>query len=139
MNIEKFELKQFDVVKFVNSIEYLIEKVKNGEVNPIELFIVSDVFKNLHEHINKEIKEELEKEISKYPEKKFNYKEYTIIKGTRTLYKFDDEEIKNLEAKLKERKELLKSLKEPMIVESTGEVLNPPTKEVIEYFYVQKK
>lgn len=125
-----------DILK--NTIEELVFKVKNGEINPLELLIISNIFKDIHEYISSELKENILNEANKYPEKEFTYRGYKVIKQQRVTYDFQDNEITKWEKAIKDRKELLKKLTEPIVFESTGEVIYPPTKKVIEYVYIKK-
>lgn len=131
------EERNLDILK--NSIEELIFKVKNGEINPLELLVISSIFKDLHEYISSELREDILNEASKYPEKEFTYKGYKIVKQQKTTYDFQDSDIIKWEKAIKDRKELLKKLTEPIVFESTGEIIYPPTKKVTEYVYIKKE
>lgn len=121
----------------------LIQSVKDGEVNPLEILVMLRAFDKVSKRVLSEIDENYLKEADKYPEKKFELFGASIEKaevGTSYDYTvccdpiFEERESSMNAAKtlLDERKEFLKGLKEPMtmIHEPTGEVITirPPAK-----------
>lgn len=111
----------------------IIEQVKSGTVNPLELKAQLKFIEKTLELIDKGVKESWMKEAAKYG-KSFEFKGWKIEEmeaGTR--YDFSSDPVHEaLVKELKEREAFLKVLKEPITVvdESTGEVVkvSPPTK-----------
>jgi hypothetical protein len=121
----------------------IIEAIKCGELNPLDVAIQLKAMELASDRIRKETKVELLNEVSKYPESKFTYNGNTITKAEHgTKYDFSkcgDTMLIDLEAKLAElqkevddRKTFLKAIKAPLEVFNsiTGEVsfIVPPTK-----------
>jgi hypothetical protein len=121
----------------------LIQSVKDGEVNPLEILVMLRAFDKVSKRVLSEIDENYLKEADKYPEKKFELFGASIEKAeVNTSYDytvccdpiFEERESAMSAAKtlVDERKEFLKSLKEPMTIvhEPTGEVITirPPAK-----------
>lgn len=121
----------------------IIESVKNGEVNPIEVLVILKAFAKVSERVIDEIQDDFVKEGNLYPEKTFELFGAKIEKtevGTKYIYDNCEDpiyksrlEISDESAKqLKERQDFLKGLKEPMniVIEETGEVVRvrPPAK-----------
>jgi len=121
----------------------IIEAIKGGELNPLDVAIQLKAMELASDRIRKETKTELLNEVDKYPEKSFTYNGNTITKAEHgTKYNFSqcgDPMLIELEAKLAEyqkevddRKAFLKAIKAPLEVfnSATGEVtfIVPPTK-----------
>lgn len=121
----------------------LIQSVKEGESNPLEILIMLRAFEKVSKRVLSEIDENYLKEADKYPEKKFELFGATIEKaevGTKydyavcddTIYERLEVEFETAKRKLDERKEFLKVLKAPMPVidDVTGEcvTIKPPLK-----------
>lgn len=125
--------------KFASSI---IEDVKEGRENALQIELLVRKYEYVLEQIKKEIKENVKTEAEKYGDKPFEYAGATVhLTATRTEYDFDvcgdmiwqtckhEAEIWNRDKK--EREEFLKTVKEPMkIVTDDGEVFTimPPNK-----------
>lgn len=124
--------------KFANAI---IQDVKQGRSNPLEIQILIKKYEFVLNEIKENIKVNVNTETAKYGEKPFNYGgaecHYT---PTRTEYDFSadlewneyEREIMNLKAKQKERETLLKSITQTitMVNPNTGELetISPPQK-----------
>jgi len=121
----------------------IIEAIKGGELNPLDVAIQLKAMELASDRIRKETKTELLNEVDKYPEKSFTYNGNTITKAEHgTKYNFSqcgDPMLIDLESKLAEyqkevddRKAFLKAIKAPLEVfnSATGEVtfIVPPTK-----------
>ena len=123
--------------------DQVIESVRQGEANPIEVLVIMKAFEKAQERILKEIREHYVNEASKYPENSFEFNGTKIEKAELgTMYNYavcNDTVLERLEcdfntvkALLDERKKFLQALKQPLTVvdELTGEVvkINPPVK-----------
>ena len=129
-----------EVAKFS---KLLIEAVRSGDVNPLQLIVQLHALTKVYEEVREEIEENVLKEAEKYPERIIERYGARIEKaetGTRYNYHTSkdieweqlDSEFKTIERKRKEREEFLRALKEPMtaVNEETGEVykISPPFK-----------
>jgi hypothetical protein len=123
--------------------DQIIESVRQGEANPIEVLILMKAFERAQKRILEEIRENYVNEASKYPESSFEFNGTKIEKAELgTMYNYavcNDTVLERLEVdfdtakeKLDERKKFLQALKQPLTVvdELTGEVvtINPPVK-----------
>jgi hypothetical protein len=123
--------------------DQIIESVRQGEANPIEVLVMFKAFEKAQERILNEIRENYITEANKYPEKSFEFNGTKIEKAELgTAYNYavcNDTVLERLDADfnaakqlLDNRKKFLQSLKEPLTVvdEVTGEVvkINPPVK-----------
>lgn len=123
--------------------DQLIESVKNGEVNPIELLVVLKAFEKVSDRVLKEIKDNAITEAQKHPGTSFEWNGNKIEKselGTTYNYSVCNDPVFNQRLQiadeatkqLKERQDFLKSLKEPLTLvdEGSGEVVKiiPPLK-----------
>lgn len=121
----------------------VIQSVKEGEANPLEVLVMCKAFEKANERILKEIRDNFIIEANKYPEKSFEFNGAKLTKaevGTKYDYTHCNDSVYNDRKKivdeatkqLKEREEFLKSLKEPITVvdEGSGEVITirPPLK-----------
>jgi hypothetical protein len=123
----------------------LINAVKNGEVNALQLAALFKTIEKVIENVSPNIKASLLAEAERYPEKKFQAFGFEIAKtenGTKYNYESCGDPIWNHRKKvadeaiqqLKEREELLKSLREPLVLVDadggSGEVatVRPPVK-----------
>lgn len=135
-----FASTQTQIDVFSDSI---IQSVKEGEVNPIEVLIQIRALQKVSERVLKEINENLLKESEKYSESSFDFMGSKIEKaelGTKYDYSvcgdptYERLEVDAIKAQsdLKERQEFLKALKKPLITvdELSGEVvtIHPPAK-----------
>lgn len=123
--------------------DQVIESVRQGEANPIEVLVIMKAFEKAQERILKEIREHYVNEASKYHENSFEFNGTKIEKAELgTMYNYavcNDTVLERLEVdfdtakeKLDERKKFLQALKQPLTVvdELTGEIvtINPPVK-----------
>lgn len=116
--------------------DQVIESVRNGEANPLEVLIILKAFEKAQERIIKEIRENFVTEAGKYPETSFEFNGAKIEKvevGTKynyaicndPIYKNRLEIAEKAKEKLSERETFLKAIKEPINIvdEETGELI----------------
>lgn len=121
----------------------LIDSVKSGDTNPLELLVMLRALESVSEYVREEIHDNVLTAADKYSERvieafgariekrdtnvRYNYATAKDIEWERL-----DSEIKGLELRRKQREEFLRALREPMTLldESTGEVteIKPPQK-----------
>lgn len=121
--------------------DQVIESVKAGEVNPLEILVQLKAFEKASERIIKEIKDNLLTEAEKHPEEKFSFAGADITKAdVYTKYDYSvckdpayDHLVKiqaQTNEQIKERETFLKGLKTPLttVDEGSGELitLSPP-------------
>jgi hypothetical protein len=121
----------------------LINAVKNGEVNPLQLKALFKVIEKVSEAVDSAIKENLLREAGKYSEKKFNAFGFEISKeevGVKYDYSVCGDieyerrhaAVESAKALMDERTAFLKALREPLelLNSETGEVyiVRPPLK-----------
>lgn len=113
----------------------LIESVKHGEANPLQLIVQLHALTKVYELVREEIESDMLREADKYPEKVIEAFGARLEKsevGTKYNYHVSkdsewerlDSEIRALEDKRKERETFLKALKEPITTlnKETGEI-----------------
>lgn len=123
--------------------DQIIESVKSGEANPLEILIMLRAFEKVSKRVLSEISDNILSESDKYPEKTWDYHGNKLTKsevGVQYDYSVcgdpvhdQRESILNAaKTLLDERKEFLKALKEPVTIvdEGSGEVITirPPAK-----------
>jgi hypothetical protein len=121
----------------------LINAVKNGEVNALQLQALFKMIEKVIENVSPNIKQNLLAEADRYPEKKFQAFGFEIEKaenGTKYNYESCGDPIYNHRKQiadeavrqLKEREEFLKAIREvtPLVDPESGEVatVHPPVK-----------
>lgn len=129
-----------EVAKFS---KHLIEAVRSGDVNPLQLIVQLHALTKVYEEVREEIEENVLREAEKFPERIIERYGARIEKsevGTKYNYETSKDieweqlnsEFKTIDRKRKEREEFLRALKEPMtaVNEETGEVyrIAPPFK-----------
>ena len=129
-----------EVAKFS---KLLIQGVKSGDINPLQLVVQLHALTKVYEEVREEIEENVLKEADKFPERVIERYGARIEKaevGTKYQYATAkdiewerlDSEFRTIERKRKEREEFLRALREPMtaVNEETGEVykISPPFK-----------
>ena len=123
--------------------DQLIESVKKGEANPVELLIQLKAMSKVTERVLNEIRENFVTEGDKYPTNSFEFNGVRLEKGEVGV-KFDftvckdttwerlNTDTQTAAEKLKERQEFLKTLRGPLTVvdDITGEIVTiyPPNK-----------
>ena len=112
--------------------DQIINEVKAGNVNPLELKAQMKWIEKALEQIDKGIKDDWQKEADKYG-KSFEFKGFQVdAVETGIRYVFNDPELDKLKQMVKDRENMLKALREPLNVfdEATGETstLYPPVK-----------
>lgn len=120
-----------------NFSDQLIQDVKSGEVNPLELILQLKAMEKVTERVKKEIHENVMTAADKYPGTVFEFMGNKVEKaelGTKYLYETcNDLTYNRLSKELKERTEFLKAVKAPTTIvdESTGETwtILPPKKQ----------
>jgi hypothetical protein len=121
--------------------ENIVSIVTEGNINPLEAMAKLKCLLTAFEDAEKKVREIAFEELNKYSEKSIE------INGTKfekcevgVSYLFNDPELEEMERKVKERKELLKALKEPItqVNEETGSVttLYPATKKSTSSFKI---
>lgn len=123
--------------------DQLIESVRQGEVNPLEVLVTLKAFEKMSDRVLKEIRDNFVTESEKHPERIFEFAGNKIEKaevGTKYNYSICGDPVYNQRLKisqqaqeqLKEREDFLKTLKEPitLVDEGTGEIATiiPPSK-----------
>ena len=106
----------------------MIEAVRNGEMNALELYTKSKEISDIASKVQKEVQELAIEEAEKRTEKTFNYGNYKITKveGRRMIDYSDIEDWKIAKDNLKEIEEKYKEStlsKNSILDESTGEIL----------------
>lgn len=124
-----------------NLTEQIVAYVTNGNVNPLDAMSKIKCLSTAFEDAEKIVKELAFEELNKHSEKVLEINGVKFEKcEVGTSYLFSDTELEELERKVKERKELLKALKEPItqVNEETGVVttLYPATKKSTSSFKV---
>lgn len=125
----------------------IIEAVKNGEENPLDVMLQIRALEKSFKFILDEIKDNVNREADKYPGVSFRYRGNELVKGdVSTTYDYsiccDTEwERRKVDAdaakeRLQEREGFLKALKEPLEVcdTVTGEMITirPPLKKTVQ-------
>ena len=121
--------------------ENIVSIVTEGNISPLDAMAKMKCLITAFEDAEKKVKEIAFEELNKYSEKSIE------INGTKfekcevgVSYLFNDPELEEMERKVKERKELLKALKEPItkVNEDTGVVttLYPATKKSTSSFKI---
>lgn len=120
----------------------LIESVRSGDINPLELLVMLRSLEAVSELVREEIKTNINTAADKYPGAKFEAFNAIIEKADFGKYNYGsssdpeweqlDSEFKTIERKRKEREAFLRALREPMtaVNRETGEVyeIRPPFK-----------
>lgn len=123
--------------------DQLIESVKKGEVNPVELLIQLKAMEKVTGRVLKEIRDNFVREGDKYPTNTFELNGVRLEKGEvgvafdftvckDTVWERLNTDSESAETKLKERQEFLKTLRGPLTVvdELSAEIITiyPPKK-----------
>lgn len=123
--------------------DQIIELVRSGERNPLEVLAWADAVEEVIKRVKKETKDAQLTEAGKHPEKTFTVYGTTFTKaehGTKynyagcgdTVWERLDADVKSAEAKRADREKFLKALKGPEVVvdQMTGEMvtITPPLK-----------
>jgi hypothetical protein len=119
----------------------ILSDINQGNISTLEAMARLKCLTDAVEEATKIVKESAFEELNKYSEKSIE------INGTKfekcevgVSYLFNDPELEEMERKVKERKELLKALKEPItqVNEDTGEttILYPATKKSTSSFKI---
>lgn len=118
----------------------IITDILHGNVNALEVDMKLRFLEELIGQIrgNERIKAEVLNEAEKYPEKTFtayggevtktSFGRYDYSECSDTYYNDIITEIAELNKARKEREGMLQRLTEPMAIEETGEIINPPEK-----------
>lgn len=135
-----FASTQTQIDVFSDSI---IQAVKEGEANPLEVLIQIKALQKVSDRVLKEINDNLLNEANKYSETNFEFMGAKIEKaelGTKydyascgdTEYEMLDSQMNSLKQRIKEREDFLKSIKQDitLVDNFTGEVVtvHPPIK-----------
>ena len=121
----------------------LIESVREGRTNPLELIVQLHALTKVYEEVKDEIMDNVMTEAEKFPEKKIERygaiiekaevaTKYNYASSGDTEWELLDSDIRGLEMRRKDRETFLKALKEPITTlnKETGEVeeIRPPMK-----------
>lgn len=125
----------------------LINAVKDGEVNPLQLKALFKTLEHVCDKVEKEIKDNVMREVERYGEKRFTAFGFEVEKsevGVKydfsvcgdPVYNHRAKILEEAKAQLDERAQFLKSLREPLTVvdDESGEVatVRPPLKKSTE-------
>jgi len=116
--------------------DQIIEAVKEGEANPIEVVMIMKAFEKVSERVQKEIKENVLTEASKYPENSFELFGNKVEKaelGTKysyancgdPVYMRRTQILAEAQEQVKERETFLKAIKQPITIidDESGEIV----------------
>lgn len=121
----------------------LIQSVKNGEVNPLELLVILRSLEAVSELVREEIEENILTEADRFSEKVIErfgariekcdvYTKYMYETCKDSEWESMDSELRSLQHKMKEREKFLRALINPMTIvdRDSGEVseVRPPVK-----------
>ena len=118
----------------------VLQEIESGYYNPLDVECQLKLIEKAIETIrkNESFKNHVAPEIDK-EDKIFTRCGVTFEKSSKTTYKYDnDAEWVRLNKELKERESMLKACKEPMVIEETGEIINPPITSVSEFIKLSK-
>lgn len=106
------------------SVEELVKGVDLGLINPLDVFASFDKMAKILTEGKKKVDISALEEAQKYGDKSFDYRgvKFTLRNGSKLLQYEEDEVVKELEGKLKERKDLVKlaTNSKDMIFDSEG-------------------
>jgi hypothetical protein len=129
-----------EVAKFS---KLLIQAVKSGDVNPLQLIVQLHALTKVYEEVREEIEANVLREAEKFPERiieRYGARiekaevgvSYNYLKCGDPTFERLEVDFETAKRKLDERKEFLRSLKEPLteLNEQTGELskITPPVK-----------
>ena len=146
--LDKLKTVQRDILKIVphNKEEItkiatsLVKSVLDGDQNSLEVDIALRYLELLVSQIRENVfmKKAVLEEAEKYPEKTFKAYGTEITKTSRGAYDYSEcnyayyskllGDIAKLNGERKATEKMLQGLQEPMVIEETGEVVNPPSK-----------
>jgi len=119
--------KEMTLAQVPESAESFIQQIVNGDVNPIRADYFLHCIEKLAETVRKnpQVKEAVLNEAEKWNGQTYNGNTPKIKERSNPV--FDDPILKDLEKKVKSRKDLLKSITEDsgIIDEHTGQILEP--------------
>lgn len=144
MENSKLILSQDESNLSLNSIQTEVDKIKKeieaGNLNPLDVYIKAKYLKDITESLMKQIKAPVKEEIDLYSKAdsvKFGAK-FSIRNGYEILDYSSDSEYKELEEKIKDRKELLKEARNSQkkgiaLVTEDADIIEPPeVKSIVE-------
>jgi len=131
--LRMFAETQTQIDKFSDD---LIQSVKEGEANPLEVLVFLKAFEKVSERVQKEIKENVLTEASKYPENSFELLGNKVEKaelGTKYNYSVCGDPVymrrtqilAEAQEQVKERESFLKTIKQPITIidDESGEIV----------------
>jgi len=136
--------------EIVNYTKEIKDKIKEGELDPLETKIKLKIFSEIIKDIEKDddVKEIILDEAEKYG-KNFDFSNANIQIRAKSSYDFKacgdskweelNKQMEELKKELKEREELLKALKAPIADAETGEIITPPRKRTTDYIAITLK
>lgn len=137
--IPSVDLSTIDPTKF--NIELLKQRIvshfkETGE-SPLTMLVKAEALQQLLDGIRAELKEDVINELERYPQGKAEVLGAELSKmesGVKYAYDGDytwqklNQEVEAIKYKLKEREQLLKAIKEPLVDPETGELIHPVPK-----------
>ena len=134
--IRKFDLTKKEVEEFASGACY---EIVNGKQDILEVSRNLKAIKMFVDIIEKYIKSHVLDEAMGFG-KSFEYKGAKYEVRYRNSFDFkSDPTWRGLKEQITERENLLKNLKEPIVIENTGEVINPPLHKQSEYIVIGLK
>lgn len=115
----------------------LVQKVKAGEINPLDVSIQFKIWNDLQELVKKQIADEILAEAAKWEKQPFKYGYYPKVSHT-TSYTYQDGKLAELKEAAKKREAMLKALTEPMIDQETGEEIQPAIAKITNFVKWEK-
>jgi len=115
----------------------LVRKVKDGEINPLDVSIQFKIMSDLQELVKKQITDEILTEAEKWDKQPFKYGYYPKVSHT-TSYTFKDSRLDELKYAIKKREAMLKTLTEPVVDPQTGEEIQPAIAKITQFVKWEK-
>lgn len=132
--ITDFELTKEQISNFVQQAS---EDAISGNYDLLKVYKSLTVIEKITEGIKKNVKFHVLDEAASYG-KTFDHAGARFEVKYRKSYDYsEDSEVQRLEAELKERKELLKSIKKPIADPESGEIIHPAQEKQTEYITVK--
>lgn len=115
----------------------LVRKVKEGEINPLDVSIQFKIMNDLQDLVKKQIADDIFIEAAKWEGQVFKYGYIPKVSHT-TSYSFNDGKLAELKEQVKKRESMLKTLTAPMVDPETGEEIQPAIPKVTQFIKWEK-